>query len=106
MLTGLGDGSADLGVRAGMATKDPRHYPAPGSTLANGPAGSIFHPALAICSPWNRLAYRTHGGVHENWPSTTDWKRTATEYTQAHTIADMLSALHLHLRSSPGMAAA
>jgi hypothetical protein len=58
-----------------------------------------------ICAPWNRLAYAVHGGPHNDWGTTTDWKQAAATSTQAHTLPDMLSALRLHLQYSPGMQA-
>jgi hypothetical protein len=104
---GVDDDKADLVQRASMANRDSSYYPAPAShTLTNGPNGSIFHPNAVICAPWNRLAFQAHGGIHGDWTSTVDWKTTATQYTQAHTIGDMLSTLHLHLRASPGRVAA
>jgi hypothetical protein len=110
LLATLGDNAttADLTTRATMACTNPRHYPAAATgPVANGPNGSIFQPNPTICAPWNRLAYQAHNGIHAtDWTSTADWKTTATDYTQAHTIADMLDTLRVHLRASPGMAAA
>ena len=80
-------------------------YPAPMATTVPGLQGSIFHPSPVICAPWNRLAYAVHGGPHNDWGIPTDWKQAAATSTQAHTIADMLAALRLHLQHSPGMQA-
>jgi hypothetical protein len=76
-------------------------YPAPGNTP--GISGSIFHRNGLICAPWNRLAYGELGGVHSDWGGIVNWKTAARGYTQAHTIADMLQALMIHLMASPGM---
>jgi hypothetical protein len=76
-------------------------YPLPGTSSAL--PTSIFHTQPVICAPWNRLAYATHGGPHGDWTAVTSWKTAAGEATQAHTIADMLSALRLHLSVSPGL---
>ncbi len=78
-----------------------RAYPAPGTTPAI--TGSIFHTLPVICAPWNRLAYVVHNGPHSDWGAPTEWKTAGPSYTQAHTIADMLAALRLHLLVSPGM---
>ncbi len=78
-------------------------YPAPGNIA--GISGSIFHPNGLICAPWNRLAYSELGGVHNDWGGIANWKTAARGYTQAHTIADMLQTLMIHLMASPGMMA-
>jgi hypothetical protein len=76
----------------------PRAFPAPGPS----PSGSIFHASLLLlCAPWNRLAYAEAGGPHGDWGAAVDWLN-ARNYTQAHTIADMLATVESHLRSSPG----
>ncbi len=66
--------------------------------------GSIFHPNHVICAPWNRLAYGSHGGPHSDWADQSGWK-TIGGVTQAHTLADMLNSLALHLAASPATAA-
>jgi hypothetical protein len=76
-------------------------FPAPGSTPAI--KGSIFHPNGLICAPWNRLAYAEFGGVHNDWGGIVNWKAAAPGYTQAHTVADMLQTLAVHLTASPAM---
>ena len=75
-------------------------YPAPGTTP--GVSGSVFHNQPCICAPWNRLAYAENSGPHNDW-TLGAWKTSGTQYTQAHTVADMLSTLRLHLQHSPGM---
>lgn len=89
----------------GSSPSDRAGYPAPMAAPVPGLQGSIFHPNPVICAPWNRLAYAVHGGPHGDWGTPTDWRRAAPTSTQAHTIADMLAALRLHLQHSPGMLA-
>lgn len=91
----------------GSEQPDPRNYPAgPAETKPGFPNGSIFHGQPVICAPWNRLAYAqvVPGAPHSEW-TLASWKTMAPEYTQAHSIADMLAALDLHLGISPGMQA-
>ena len=78
-------------------------YPAPGQQP--GINGSVFHGNGLVCAPWNRLAYQDLGGVHGDWGALPAWKTAAPGYTQAHTIADMLQTLSVHLAASPGMMA-
>ncbi|TDO06606.1 hypothetical protein EV580_6707 [Mycobacterium sp. BK086] len=66
-----------------------------------GLSGSIFHGALVLCAPWNRLAYGAHGGPHADWTDLTAWKSIGG-VTQAHTLADMLASIAVHLSASPG----
>jgi hypothetical protein len=65
--------------------------------------GSVFHSNQVICAPWSRLAYSEHGGPHSDWGGPTQWKTAAPTYTTAHSLADMLNTLRLHLAVSPGM---
>jgi hypothetical protein len=86
---------------------DPKNYPRPAAAARPGqPVGSIFHAQPVICAPWNRLAYTqvVSGAPHSDW-TLGSWKTMAPEHTRAHTIADMLSALDLHLSFSDGMQA-
>lgn len=85
----------------GSSPADRGGYPAPGT--APGVSGSVFHTQPCICAPWNRLAYAAHCGPHSDWQHLGEWKSTGMEYTQAHTLGDMLSTLRLHLQHSPGM---
>jgi hypothetical protein len=80
----------------------PAAFPLPGTRP--GLNGSIFHGAMVICAPWNRLAYGAHGGPHGDWMDLTAWK-TVGGVTQAHTLADMLASIAVHLSASPGTAA-
>jgi hypothetical protein len=91
----------------GAEKSDPKNYPSGAAQAKPGhPNGSIFHGQPVICAPWNRLAYTqvVPGAPHSDW-TLASWKVMAPEYTQAHSIADMLAALELHLASSPGMQA-
>lgn len=93
-----GDGASVSVNRAAY----PRPSPSPPPGL---PAGSIFHANPVICAPWNRLAYGAHNGPHADWPELSAWKSYGGTSTQAHTIADMLSTLSIHLDRSDGMQA-
>jgi hypothetical protein len=89
----------------GTDPADPKNYPRPAATTSPGqPNGSIFHGQPVICAPWNRLAYKQviPDAPHGDW-TLGSWKTMAPEYTRAHTIADMLSALEFHLSYSDGM---
>lgn len=78
-------------------------FPVPGQRPAV--PGSIFHPNHLICAPWNRLAYGSHSGPHSDWADLSAWKTIGGGVTQAHTLADMLNCLTLHLAASPATAA-
>ena len=88
-------------VQPGTGVADPASFPAPGQGSI---PGSIFHSNAVICAPWNRLAYAEHGGPHGDWSGPAAWLQ-ASGMTVAHTLADMLSALDVHLRQSAGMMA-
>lgn len=94
-----GDGTA-ISTNKADYPRAPQNPPYPAIT-------SIFHANPVICAPWNRLACAVHGGPHTvaDWPNLAGWKTTAPEHTQAHTVADMLSSLDLHLHFSDGMQA-
>lgn len=76
-------------------------FPSAGTGPAAG-KGSIFHSNAVICAPWNRLAYKSEGGPHDDWQETTNWLNASGDVTRAATIAEMLSAVDIHLRTSPG----
>ncbi len=88
-------------VQPGTDAADRSAFPAAGTSPG---IGSIFHSNPVICAPWNRLAYVEHGGPHDNWSGPSSWLQVR-DVTTAHTIADMLSALDVHLRASPGLMA-
>jgi len=74
-------------------------FPQPGPV---GPGlSSIFHGSLVICAPWNLLAYSDHGGPHANWNGPSNWLNV-NEGNRAVNIAEMLSTINVHLRTSPG----
>ena len=85
-------------VQPGTSQPNPQVFPAAG-TLPG--IGSIFHGNRVICALWNRLAYSEHGGPHDNWSGPSAWLQV-NEGTIAHTIADMLAIIDVHLRVSPG----
>lgn len=72
--------------------------PAPGSGMGQS---SIFHSNGFICAHWSRMAYGELGGPHGGWGAASGWVNVK-EGTQAHTVAEMLSTVYVHLRHSPG----
>jgi hypothetical protein len=78
----------------------PSAFPSAG-TLPGG-KGSIFHSNAVLCAPWNRLAYQDEGGPHDDWAGATNWLNVEGDVTRARNIAEMLSAIDVHLRHSPG----
>jgi hypothetical protein len=78
-------------------TTDPSAWPAPGT----GPGGSIFHTHAVICAPWNRLAYKELGGVHDDWQGPTNWLNVVG-HTRATTVPDMLGIIRVNLAASGG----
>lgn len=77
-------------------------FPAAG-VISNGPPSSIFHGSKIICAPWSAGAYAEKGGPHGDWISLNNWLSVLPPHSQAHSIADMLSAFELHLSASPGL---
>ena len=78
---------------------DRANFPSPGASA------SIFHPNLVLCAPWNRLAYKSVDprGPHEDWGGPEGWLTQGGTNTFAHTLGEMLSAIDVFLRHSPGM---
>jgi hypothetical protein len=85
-------------VRPGSDESGGKWFPSAGP-------GSIFHGNEVICAPWNRLAYKVHGGPHDDWNEPAAWLQVTGGITLAHTIADILAIIDSHLRQSPGMMA-
>lgn len=82
--------------------KDPdekTNHPAPGRPPGIG--SSIFHTHPVICAPFNRLAYKTHGGPHDNWGGPEQWLHVQGT-VRADTIGDMLAVIARDLACSPG----
>jgi hypothetical protein len=75
-------------------------FPAAGSLP--GGKGSIFHSNAVLCAPWNRLAYQSEGGPHGDWAELANWLNVPGDVTRAGNIAEMLSAINVHLGHSPG----
>lgn len=80
--------SADVGKAA---------FPTPGTF---GP-GSILHTNGVICAPWNRLAYATETGLHNNWTDLTKWETLEPNRTHAKSIPDMLARIRAEVGLSP-----
>jgi hypothetical protein len=62
---------------------------------------SIFHPEGLICAHWSRAAYAEGGGPHGDWGAASGWASIG-QGNQAHNLAEMLAAIDVHLRFSPG----
>jgi hypothetical protein len=75
----------------------PRAWPAAGPV---GGQASIFHSVGVICANFSRRAYTDVGGPHA-WGGLTKWTRV-TEGIHAENVGEMLSAVEMHLRYSPG----
>lgn len=54
---------------------------------------TIIHNNPVICAPFNRLAFKQHGGPHENWGAPTNWLNVDSELAKAETIPDMLQTI-------------
>lgn len=66
--------------------------------------GSIFHGSGVICAPFNRQAYKEHGGPHQDWGGTANWLHVNKDgHVRATNIADMLAVILGHLHVSPGL---
>jgi hypothetical protein len=70
----------------------PLAYP-PGRT-------TVLHTNGVLCAPWNRGAYKAHGGPHDGW-NLQNWQ-TITEYTVAHTVPDMIDRIYRETLASRG----
>ena len=80
----------------------PEFFPRAG-TLPNG-RSSIFHSNRCICAPFNRLAYRVHGGPHSDWNGPEAWLEVRRPgEVHAVRIANMFAVILAHLAVSPGM---
>lgn len=75
-------------------------WPAPGSLPRV--SSSIFHSSGVICAPFNRLAYKDHGGPHGDWSGAENWLAVRPAIVRATTIGEMLQVIALHLSVSPG----
>ena len=64
--------------------------------------GSIFHTGNnVICAPFNRLAYKCHGGPHADWSGPENWLNVVQPgQVRESEIAGMLSTILLHLQYS------
>ncbi|MEX2672843.1 MAG: hypothetical protein WD294_12115 [Phycisphaeraceae bacterium] len=78
-------------------------FPRPKNLRGN--TGSIFHRnQRRICAPFNRLAYKEHGGPHGNWGGPANWLQVKkNRQVRAIHLADMLAVIVGHLHASPGV---
>lgn len=81
-------------------TGDKSFYPAKPPRTPFG--SSLIHQSPVICAPFNRLAYKVHGGPHSNWGDTAQWITPKGSYIYADTISDMIQAIHRDLQYSTG----
>jgi hypothetical protein len=63
--------------------------------------GTMFHTNGVICAPFNRLAFRDHGGPHNDWADLTAWQ-SIRGWVTARRLGEMLAQIALHLKYSPG----
>lgn len=75
----------------------PAAYPRP------DPPGrsSVFHGSGVICAPWNRGAYRSEGGPHDNWGGLENWQSVSGS-TIAQTVPDMIDRIYRETTASRG----
>lgn len=104
-LTGALDGYRALPPAWRFLDKTGQHvkaaYPAPGALP--GGKSSIFHTQPVICAHFNRLAYSEGDGPHKgDWKSAINWLAITGDMVRATTLAEMLQAIEVHLRFSPG----
>lgn len=70
-------------------------------TLPGG-VGSIFHSSCVVCAPFNRLAYKEHGGPHSgDWGGSANWLQIRGR-VRAINLAEMLAQIIVHLNYSKG----
>ena len=55
-----------------------------------------------ICAPFNRLAFKVHGGPHRDWGELSHWMTAADRYVYAATIGDMLHLIKRDFRHTAG----
>ena len=59
-----------------------------------GPSMFLPHQNEAIiCAPFNRLAFNTHGGPHQDWGDPAQWMTPRHPWVHAVMIGDMLQAI-------------
>lgn len=85
-------------IPPGKTTLEPYRFPSAGALP--GGIGSICHSSKLFCAPFNRLAFKVHGGPHADW-SLASWLDVRGT-VQANTLADMLAIIASHLHYSPG----
>lgn len=77
--------------------------PTPHAWPSAGPVGdqaSIFHSVGVLCAHFSRKAYTAEHGPHD-WGGLTHWTQVR-DGIHAETVAEMLAAIAVHLRYSPG----
>lgn len=90
----------DFGDKKWHSADVKQNYPQPAQVP--GVSSSIFHTQPVICAPFNRLAYKDHGGPHSDWGGPERWLDVNRTLVRAETLADMLDVVHRDLLYSPG----
>jgi len=83
----------------GGSAKQP-FFPKPGTDA--GVRQSMFIDKNVICAPFNRLAYKQHGGPHGDWGGPECWL-DVKGHIRGTTLASMFASILSHLKASPGM---
>ena len=52
----------------------------------------MFNTSCFICAPFNRLAYKIHGGPHQDWNGPEKWLDVCG-HVGARTLAEMLAQI-------------
>ena len=80
-----------------IESSHPNLSPKPVSTIC-GPSMFLRHECQGIvqaiiCAPFNRLAFGTEGGPHDDWGNPAQWTTPRPPWVYAVTIGDMLQAI-------------
>ena len=75
------------------AQDNPRLSPEAARTPYGNSMFLNYSGRAVICAPFNRLAFRAHGGPHKNWGELTHWMSAGNGYVHAVSIADMLDVV-------------
>jgi len=84
------------------AESQPKQPFFPKAGTPKGGQGSIFHGSNTMCAPFNRLAYKQHGGPHGNWGGPECWLNVKGHIRETN-LAGMFASIIVHLKASPGM---
>jgi hypothetical protein len=79
----------------------PSLFPRPGAGPFGAPIFIMSHGPV-ICVPFNRLAYGSHAGPHNDWGPPENWVTAGQQYVTAHYLGDMLGVIYRDFRYSRG----